>query len=52
MSLAFTHARPYRFGAASVLLAVTVMAAGGCTTKAEDSQYFGRAEPPKGQVLR
>ncbi len=33
-------------------LAATLPLAVGCTTAAEDSPYFGKTEPPQGQVLR
>src|SRR5947199_7508184 len=37
-------------GFALVLGATLVMA--GCTARAQNSPYFGKTEPPKGQVLR
>jgi oligopeptide transport system substrate-binding protein len=33
-------------------LGATLAMAAGCTTRAQSSQYFGKIEPPKGQVLR
>jgi oligopeptide transport system substrate-binding protein len=38
--------------ALSVVVLWVVVWAPACTTKAESTQYFGKAEPPAGQVLR
>ena len=48
---AFATSVASRVGAAAVLaLSVSVMPA--CTTRAEDSPYFGKTVPPDGQVMR
>jgi oligopeptide transport system substrate-binding protein len=38
--------------AALALAAVLLLASASCTTRAEDSPYFGKVEPPEGQVMR
>src|ERR1700693_2683127 len=35
-----------------LVLGATLAVAAGCTTRAQSSQYFGKVEPPSGQVLR
>ena len=35
-----------------LVLGAALAAAAGCTTRAQSSEYFGKAEPPEGQVLR
>ena len=52
MSAAFPPSSAHRAGVTGVMLAASIAMAAGCTTKAEMSPYFGRAEPPKGQVMR
>src|SRR5476649_928334 len=36
----------------TLALAIPLVTAAGCTARAQTSQYFGKAEPPAGQVLR
>jgi oligopeptide transport system substrate-binding protein len=43
---------PARVLAVGLALGAGLAAVAGCTTTAQTSQYFGKAEPPKGQVLR
>jgi oligopeptide transport system substrate-binding protein len=43
---------PGRALVAGLGLGATLAVAAGCTTTAQSSQYFGKAVPPQGQVLR
>ena len=53
MRPAFALSATPPFGAAGLVLGLAgALLASGCTTKAEDSPYFGKTEAPQGQVMR